>query len=375
MTEIEQPIEKVESPVVSSPVFETQEQLEEWMIKQATPENKPEHKPEAKVEVVEKPVAEAPKTEQPVVVDFAAQLSERFGGVTEDAIKEALNRPVINDEDRALIDELKYFKENPWALELAKYASKPGADVPLYAQISRMDVQKLKDDDALVLDLVFEKGLTKEEAQAKVRRDHNLALTEDGELDADEKLAAGADMKLQANEARKRLAEYQQRIKMPEGERVALDQKKEAEQREAQRMTARKPEVKKIVESYAYSHKGDFGAEDLKTGIDFKMPLTAEQQKQYQGIVENLITNPSFDATKDSADVAEIAAALFERQNREVLLGQFARHLIEKRDATWAKKVYGIEPGAEIHKGPDSMEDKSVKVHDTNTGGERSWKW
>ena len=68
MTEIEQPIEKVESPVVSSPVFETQEQLEEWMIKQATPENKPEHKPEAKVEVVEKPVAEAPKTDRKSVV-------------------------------------------------------------------------------------------------------------------------------------------------------------------------------------------------------------------------------------------------------------------------------------------------------------------
>lgn len=374
MAEIEAPIEKVESPAIS-PVFNTQEELQEWMSNRATPENIVENKPEAKVEVVEKPTVEAPKTEQPVVVDFAAQLSERFGNVTEDAIKEALNRPVIDDETRALLDEVKYFKENPWALELAKYASKPGADVPLYAQVTRMDVQKLTDADALILDLVFEKGLSREEAQAKVRRDHNLALSEDGELDADEKLAAGADMKLQANEARKRLAEVQQKIKMPEPERKALNDQKEAEQREKQRIDAWKPEVQKIVKEYAYSHKGEYGAQDLKTGIEYNAALSAEQQKQFQGIVESLVANPNFDPVKNRADVVELAAALFERQNREAFMKSFAQHIIEQRDAAWGKKVYGATPGVTIHNAPDNLQGDKVVVHETGGNKEGSWKW
>lgn len=362
-----------ESEVTTSPVFNSLEEAQAWQQSQQTQTTTTE-------EVVEKniPTPEPPKTAEGGVEVKAAEtptfdettylkgiFGEEFSNV--DAIKAKLTQKAetIDPELIPFIEEAKFLKSNPQAMELAKYATKEGADVPLMWSLTKLDVQKLEPKDALVLDLVFNKGLSKDVAEAMVQRNHAIALGGD-DYDPSEKLAASGELQLQSVDARNRLADLQTKIRLPEPERKALEEKQGAEQNEASRIAAWKPEVQKLAETVEFAYSKEHGEGDLKTPIAFSMKLDESGKKQYTQIVEGIVSNPNFQMTPENKNyVKQLADAIYFAQNREAILNNFANKVMESRDEVYGKKYYGVPPKAETHTDGNNGHAGKVVVQDT----------
>lgn len=359
-----------------SPVFNTQEELLAWKEQNIT-----KAVPEIQQTQAETPIP--PKNEEVVKVeevinkqpefDEATYLKGIFGEQYDspDKLKEALSKAYEVPEDlKPFLEEAKFFKEKPQLLEWIKLADK-GADVPLAWQATQLDVAQLTPKDALVLDLVLNQGLSKEEATAHVELTHKAAFGSDDDYDANEKLAANGALKMQAKNAKERLVNFQQQMRIPEPERKAAEQKLQAEQSEAQRKSAWKPEVKKIADSFSIDYKGEFGKDEMKTPVDFKFNPDQKDREAYSKIVESIVENPNFQNTEQNREyVRQLADAIFLQQNREKIMNLAIQKALDERDAAWNKKVYNI-PRTEVHQA-DNFSTTKIEVRDTRTENSNS---
>lgn len=367
--------QQVEQKVEPVKVFGSLEELQSFEQSRKQPEEiKETPEPEKKQEVqIQEPVV----NKQPEF-DAGSYLKGIFGDEydTPDKVKAAMTKVADIPEDlKPLVEEAKFLRDNPQLLELAKYAGKEGADVPLFWQMTKLDIAKLEPKDALVLDYVFNQGLTKEEATALVESNHKVAFGSEEDYEAGEKSAAAAAVKLQAKEAKQRLVDLQQKVRIPEPERKAAELKQSAEQSEAQRKQAWKPVVKEIANNFSVNHKGEFGKDDMKTSVDFNFAPDEKGKEAYAEIVEGIISNPNFQLTKENREyVRQLADAIYFAQNRESIMNMALQKAIEERDAVWGKKVYGVQPEAG-NQGPDNNRTEKVVVHKSNPDEGKFGRW
>lgn len=359
----------VAPPKTETPVFDSLAELESYNAKQQN------NVQEVITEVVTEKKEEVQVPEQPIIdkqpeFDASSYLKGIFGEEfdTPDKLKAAISKAYEIPEDlKPLIDDAKFFRDKPQLLEWVKLADK-GADVPLAWQATQLDVAKLEPKDALILDLVLNKGLSKEEATAKVELSHKVAFGSDDDYEANEKLAAGAEVKLQAKEAKERLVKFQQDMRLPEPERKAAELKANADQIELQRKTAWKPVVKEMPEKYSVNFKGEFGKDDMKTPVDFNFAPDEAGKKSYADLVESIVNNPNFTYNEQNREyVRQLADALYWQQNREAILNKLVGKAIEDRDTVWHQKVYGTKPRTDGAL-PDNFNTKELVVHDSRDG-------
>ena len=350
--------------VVTSPVFNSLEEMTAWNEANA---NKQEQSAQPKVEEVEKtaPVIINKESEQPpldIVSLLKGSLGDEYDSV--EKVKAALSKSFEIPEDlKPFVEDAKLYRDKPQLLEWMRLADK-GVDVDLAYRATKLDVSKLEPKDALILDLVFNSGLTKEEATAVVEQNHKVAFGSEDDYEANEKLAANAAVKLQSQDAKKRLEEFQQKVRLPEPERKALADKATVEQREKERISAWKPEVKKIADSVSVAMKGEYGVNADKISVDFNYSFDEKDKESFAKIVESIVANPNYEYSKENSEnVKQLAEAIFYAQKREAIMHSYAQKVIEQRDAYWGKKAYGIDTA----KGglPDTFTQNKTVVQDT----------
>ena len=348
--------------VVTSPVFNSLEEMQAWNEANA---NKQEPPAQPKVEEVEKPapVIINKESEQPpldIVSLLKGSLGDEYDSV--EKVKAALSKSFEIPEDlKPFVEDAKLYRDKPQLLEWMRLADK-GVDLAYRA--TKLDVSKLEPKDALILDLVFNSGLNKEEATAVVEQNHKVAFGSEDDYEANEKLAANAAVKLQSQDAKKRLEEFQQKVRLPEPERKALADKATVEQREKERISAWKPEVKKIADSVSVAMKGEYGVNADKISVDFNYSFDEKDKESFAKIVESIVANPNYEYSKENSEnVKQLAEAIFYAQKREAIMHSYAQKVIEQRDAYWGKKAYGID----TTKGglPDNFTQNKTVVQDT----------
>ena len=311
------------------------------------------------------PVIINKESEQPpldIVSLLKGSLGDEYDSV--EKVKAALSKSFEIPEDlKPFVEDAKLYRDKPQLLEWMRLADK-GVDVDLAYRATKLDVSKLEPKDALILDLVFNSGLTKEEATAVVEQNHKVAFGSEDDYEANEKLAANAAVKLQSQEAKKRLEEFQQKVRLPEPERKALADKATVEQRETERIKAWKPEVKKIADSVSVAMKGEYGVNADKISVDFNYSFDEKDKESFAKIVESIVANPNYEYSKENSEnVKQLAEAIFYAQKREAIMHSYAQKVIEQRDAYWGKKAYGIDTA----KGglPDTFTQNKTVVQDT----------
>lgn len=359
----------------TSPVFNSFEELQAWNNKQQeappAPEAPAPEPPKNEAPLPPKPGDAGPEAASDKKPEFDIQsfLKGTFGEEFDDVekVKTALTKkPEVDPELAPFLEDAKFFREHPQALELAKYATKEGADVPLMWNLTKMDVSKLSAKDAIVLDLVFNKGLDKSVAEAMVQRNHQIALSEGDDYDESEKLAASGEMELQSRESKQRLADLQQKIRLPEPERKALEEQQGAEQREAQRKEAWKPVVKEIAGATEFAYSAKHGQGDSEVQVDFSMKLDETQQKAYSGIVEGIVNSSQLPMNKETREhVRQLADAIFWHQNRELITKNLVNKALEKQSEVLGAKFYGIPPKPQTGLPDNPNAQGQIKVQET----------
>jgi hypothetical protein len=357
----------------TSPVFNSFEELQAWNNQQqAAPKAEPQNPEPPKNEPpTPQPTAEggAGKGTDKPEFDIQSFLKGTFGEEFDDVekVKSALTKkPEVDPELTPFLEDAKFLKQHPQALELARYATKEGADVPLMWSLTKMDVSKLNAKDAMVLDLVFNKGLDKNMAEAMVQRNHQIALSDGDDYDESEKLAASGELELQSREAKQRLADLQQKIRLPEPERKALEEKQVFEQREAQRVEAWKPVVKEITGAAEFAYSAKHGHGDSEVQVEFNMKLDDTQQKSYSGIVEGIVNSSQLPMNKETREhVRQLADAIFWHQNREIITKNLVSKALEAQSEALGRKFYGVPPKPQTGLPDNPGAPGQVQVHET----------
>lgn len=363
----------------TSPVFNSLEELQAWQQSKQPATEQPIVETKAEPAKSEEVVAEKPENkvvEQPQF-DEVSYLKGIFGDEIDsvEKAKQAFTKQFEVPEDlKEQFEDAKFLRDNPQMREWNKLVVS-GVDVTLAHQVTQLDASKLNPKDLLVIDLMFNNKLSKEEATAMVELQHKAAFGEEDDYEAKERLAATATLKMEAEKARARVVEFQQKMRLPEGERKAVEEKKNSEQLEKARRSQWQPEVKKIATEFTLSHKGDFGKDDLKTSVDFNLKLDAKEQEDYAKIVEAIVSNPNFSYSKENIEnVKQLASAYYIAQNREGIFNKLVSKAIEERDAAWGAKVYGV-PGKGKPQMPDNNLTERVIVKESRDANNQNWKW
>ena len=192
----------------------------------------------------------------------ADELSAYIAELEAKANKEPEN-PFVNDYVRTLND-----------------AFKNGIDLDVFNEVATVDIEKLEPTEALVLQLMWQDKLSREDATLLVESKYRLGAGEDA--DAQDVKVARITAKTDANKAREFLKGHQDSALVPPAERLAQEQ-----------AAAWEPHYSKVSDSFKeLSFKGKSG--------EYKFPVSPEVMGRAESLLKEVVTSGLFDVKPDA---------------------------------------------------------------------------
>lgn len=246
----------------------------------------------------------APPAEQPQpTFDIASVLNGKFG----DKFKSL-------DEIEAAYTELEAkANQDPFANDFVRNlnkALKDGIDPQLYMEVSSVDVDSMSERDALVLEMQWKNGVSKEDAEFMVDRAYKLNSEEELDQSDPDVREAQIKLKIDAKNAKNFISEYKKdSLTSP------------IEKRQAEVTKAWEPIIPSIVDKFkTYPLNG-------KTG-NYEVPVAPEALKSAQELLKSVIDSGMLDNMPDKEGLA-VAEAIVEKEILYQSRASFADYLAD----------------------------------------------
>ena len=204
------------------------------------------------------------------------------------------------DEVEGYLSELENkASADPFANELIRdlnRAIQEGVDPDLYMAVSQIDVPNLDEAEALILEMQWKKGLSYEDAEFIVNRTYRLG-GEDEELDMSDPEVREAQIRLRvdAQEAKEFLSQYQQEALIPPAEKM--------KEQLTQAWTPVIPQVMDKWKSFQINSKSG----------TYNIPTSQAALQSAQQLLNDVISNGLIDNMPDQDGLA-IANAIVEKE-------------------------------------------------------------
>lgn len=229
--------------------------------------------PEAKVEEPITPTPEpTPTVAQPT--DIEAIINGKFDGRFK-----SLDEVV--ESYRALESEAK---KDPFASEWIRNLNKAvaeGVDPSVYMEVSNVDIDKLSEADAIILQMQWKEGLSREDAEFLVNRKYRLGGEDEIDPSDPDAREAAINLKLEGKNAKEFLGKYKQE---------ALTSP--LEKRQAELKSAWEPVIPTVLDKFKTL------SIDAKTG-KYDFPVSPEAMGKAQDLLRSVLDSGMFDNMPD----------------------------------------------------------------------------
>lgn len=169
---------------------------------------------------------------------------------------------------------------NDWIRNLNKAVAE-GVDPAVYMEVSNVDTEKLSEADAIILQMQWKDGLTREEAEFLVNRKYRLGGEDEVDPSDPDAREAAINLKLEGRSAKEFLSKYKQE---------ALTSP--IEKRQAEIKSAWEPAIPTVLEKYkTFPIEGKSG--------QYNFPVPPEALGKAQELLQSVIDSGMFDTMPD----------------------------------------------------------------------------
>lgn len=235
-----------------------------------------------------------------------------------------------------------------WIRNLNKAVSE-GVDPSVYMEVSNVDIDKLSEADAIILQMRWKEGLSREDAEFLVNRKYRLGGDDEVDPSDPDVREAAINLKLEGKNAKEFLGKYKQE---------ALTSP--LEKRQAELKSAWKPVIPSVLDKYkTFSVEGKTGKYDF--------PVSPEIMGKAQELLNSVLDSGMFDNMPDREGM-EYAEAIVRNEILSNMVAQMLdtvadqykqAHLVDKHNP---RKPESMER-APVQSSQDGMIDFLKKAH------------